>query len=192
MGRHGPRGSGLIILSGGEMKAREAAVRAIDSADTAPPLPGWPIQPNWATFVVERYDKARRAWMWDSWHPCRANAQAGMRHIESMGERARHRSLAHGARDRRSEPLVNRSPSARPPRHRFLSDAAAAMVVVRSRPIDAGSASSAGDSDRSSLEAQLRSIRTKLGRPCGAMPSSIAKLRELVAAGHVMLEARRG
>ena len=37
-----------------------------------------------------------------------------------------------------------------------------------------------------------RLISDKLGKPYGAMPSSIAKLRELVAAGHVMLEARRG
>lgn len=192
MGRHGPRGSGLIILSRGEMKAREAAVRAIDSADSAPPLPGWPSQPVWAAFVVERYDKARRAWVWDSWHPCRVNAQIGMRHIESMGERARHRSLANGTVGQRRARRVDHGSSIGRPRHRFLSDAAAAMVVVRRRHGQPGSAASVDDADRASMEAQLRSIRAQLDRPCGAMPSSVDKLRELVAAGRLLLETRRG
>ena len=181
---------GLVILTQHEMRHRNALVHAGDPASSAGAQVGWPAQPPWARFVVERYDKGSGTWRWDSFQPTEKNAKAAMDRIRRMGEKAKHRALVHRKPkvERRAgpaHPVQGRGPS-----HRFLTAGAAALAAVRST---SGCAPASGSEDATivpQLREELRRLRARLGCPAGAMPQNASKLRELIEVARVRLGAK--
>lgn len=196
---HGRSGNpGLVILTPREMKARNAAVHAGDSASGGTVGGhGWPVQPASARYVVERYDKRIGAWAFDSYHADRAGVKVAMNRVRGLGERPRHRSLLH-LREKQAPPVAKPAQAASavagPPSvpHRFVFAGGLGGAAVSTRGHGPSTERVGARDSVSRLQVELRNLRISLGMPAAAMPSSEAKLRELIARAQECLARLRG